>query len=56
MTEHMDLGSKPNLVKRSPARYSQTIREAATHRLLADPIEFRKTWPGCSSRDCRMMC
>ena len=40
MTEHMDLGSKPNFVERNPARYNQTIREAATHRLLADPIEF----------------
>ncbi len=40
MTEHMDLGSTPNFVERNSARYNQTIREAATHRLLADPIEF----------------
>ncbi len=40
MTEHMDLGSTPNFVERNPARYNQTIREASTHRLLADPIEF----------------
>jgi len=40
MTEHMDLGSTPNFVERPAARYNQTIREAATHRLLADPIEF----------------
>ena len=40
MTEHMDLGMNPNFVERNPARYNQTIKEAATHRLLADPIEF----------------
>ncbi len=40
MTEHMDLGSTPNFVERPAARHNQTIREAATHRLLADPIEF----------------
>jgi hypothetical protein len=40
MTEHMDLGSKPNLVERNPARYNQTIREAANHRFLADPVAF----------------
>ena len=40
MTEYMDLGSTPNFVERPAARHNQTIREAATYRLLADPVEF----------------
>lgn len=36
----MEHGAIPNFVERNPARYNQTMREAATHRFLADPIEF----------------
>lgn len=36
----MDHGSVPSFVERPDARYNQTIREASTSRLLADPIEF----------------
>jgi len=40
MTDHLGHGTLPNFVERNPARYNQTIREAATYRLLANPVEF----------------
>ncbi len=40
MTQHLDHGSIPTFVERNPARHNQTIRTAASYRLLADPIEF----------------
>lgn len=40
MTTHLSHGDTTSFVERTPARHGQTIKEAATCRLLADPIEF----------------